>query len=113
MTELLVGTALPYLDEAQCFQACDHFMRLHEWYGLGPDGPKGGPSGSHGRHFVDEINATGAGSSVQSFQQKYSDFPKWQISLYPWPSRLTRGALRGRHGRWVRDAMHAAMSHDE
>jgi len=38
----------------------DAFMRLHEWYGLGPDGPKGGSSGSQGQHFLDEINATGA-----------------------------------------------------
>jgi hypothetical protein len=26
---------------------------------------------------------------------------------------LTRGALRGRHGRWVRDAVDAAVSRDE
>jgi dihydrofolate reductase len=38
----------------------DDFMRLHEWYGFGPEGPKGGPSGSQGRHFLEEINATGA-----------------------------------------------------
>jgi dihydrofolate reductase len=38
----------------------DGFMRLHDWYGFGPDGPKGGPAGIQGRHFLDEINATGA-----------------------------------------------------
>jgi hypothetical protein len=38
----------------------DGFMRLHDWYGFGPDGPKGGPSGVQGRHFMDEINASGA-----------------------------------------------------
>jgi dihydrofolate reductase len=43
----------------------DEFMRLHDWYGFGPDGPdpsalesaqRSGP----GQHFLDEINATGA-----------------------------------------------------
>jgi dihydrofolate reductase len=43
----------------------DGFMRLHEWYGFGPNGPdpshfesvqKSGP----GQHFLDEGNATGA-----------------------------------------------------
>jgi dihydrofolate reductase len=40
----------------------DDFMRLHAWYGFGPNGPKGmaarrsGPAG----HFLDEIKATGA-----------------------------------------------------
>jgi dihydrofolate reductase len=43
----------------------DGFMRLHEWYGFGPDGPdpsnvtssqKPGP----GQYFLDEVNATGA-----------------------------------------------------
>ena len=38
----------------------DRFMRLHEWYGFGPDGPMGRPSKTHGRHFIDEVNATGA-----------------------------------------------------
>src|SRR5580698_3778634 len=38
----------------------DRFMRLHEWYGFGPDGPKGEPSRRQGRHFLDEIKATGA-----------------------------------------------------
>jgi hypothetical protein len=40
-------------------------------------------------------NATGARSVVQPLLQKYSDFQKWQISLYPWPSRFhKRGASR-------------------
>jgi hypothetical protein len=30
---------------------------------------------------------------VQSLPKKYSDFPKSQITLYPQPSRPTRGAL--------------------
>jgi hypothetical protein len=60
-----------------------------------------------------QINATGVGSSVQPFLQKYSDFQKSKISLYPWLSRLTRGALRGRHGRWVRDAVDADSAFDE
>jgi dihydrofolate reductase len=38
----------------------DRFMRLHEWYGFGPDGPRGEPSKSQGRHFLHEIHATGA-----------------------------------------------------
>jgi dihydrofolate reductase len=39
----------------------DDFMRLHEWYGFGPDdpGPKGRGRGQ-GQHFLDEIRATGA-----------------------------------------------------
>src|ERR1700716_3118886 len=37
----------------------DGFMRLHEWYGFGPDGAAGRESGL-GRQFFDEINATGA-----------------------------------------------------
>jgi dihydrofolate reductase len=38
----------------------DDFMRLHEWYGFGPNGPKGGPPRGQGLHFLDEIKATGA-----------------------------------------------------
>jgi dihydrofolate reductase len=34
-------------------------MRLHEWYGFGPDGTSVQESGL-GREFLDEINATGA-----------------------------------------------------
>ena len=37
----------------------DGFMRLHEWYGFGPDGTSVEESGL-GREFLDEINATGA-----------------------------------------------------
>src|ERR1700716_2907271 len=37
----------------------DGFMRLHEWYGFGPDGTSVRESGL-GRQFFDEINATGA-----------------------------------------------------
>jgi dihydrofolate reductase len=43
----------------------DGFMRLHEWYGFGPDGPDASELESvqkseTGQHFLDEINATGA-----------------------------------------------------
>jgi dihydrofolate reductase len=42
----------------------DGFMRLHEWYGFGPDGPDLGsvpvPELDLGRRFLDEVNATGA-----------------------------------------------------
>lgn len=38
----------------------DDFMRLHDWYGFGPKGPKGGPPRGLGQHFLDEIKATGA-----------------------------------------------------
>lgn len=43
----------------------DGFMRLHDWYGFGPDGPNAAELGSVektglGQHFLDEINATGA-----------------------------------------------------
>ena len=41
----------------------DGFMRQHQWYGFGPDVPKGGPPRGQGRHFFDEGNATGASSS--------------------------------------------------
>jgi hypothetical protein len=43
--------------------------------------------------------------AVQPLVKKYSDFQKCQIS--PISRRLvpTRGALRGRHGRLVRDAV--------
>jgi dihydrofolate reductase len=37
----------------------DGFMRLHEWYGYGPGGEAGQPSGMGGQ-FLNEINATGA-----------------------------------------------------
>jgi dihydrofolate reductase len=38
----------------------DDFMRLHDWYGFGPNGPKGGPPRGQGQHFLNEIKATGA-----------------------------------------------------
>jgi dihydrofolate reductase len=43
----------------------DEFMRLHDWYGFGPDGPdtveaKSAKKSEMGQHFLDEINATGA-----------------------------------------------------
>jgi dihydrofolate reductase len=43
----------------------DEFMRLHEWYGFGPNGPEAsdlesGQKSGLGQQFVDEINATGA-----------------------------------------------------
>src|SRR4030081_1815020 len=37
----------------------DAFLRLHEWYGFGPDGTSVQESGL-GRQFFDEINVTGA-----------------------------------------------------
>ncbi len=43
----------------------DGFMRLHDWYGFGPDGPdpsglESGQKSELGECFLDEINATGA-----------------------------------------------------
>ncbi|MGO9488465.1 MAG: dihydrofolate reductase family protein [Solirubrobacteraceae bacterium] len=43
----------------------DEFMRLHDWYGFGPDGPDASGLESVekpglGQRFLDEINATGA-----------------------------------------------------
>ena len=43
----------------------DEFMRLHDWYGFGPDGPDTSDlspcqKSELGQHFLDEINATGA-----------------------------------------------------
>jgi len=43
----------------------DDFMRLHEWYGFGPDGPdtsdlKSVQKSGFGQHFLDEGKATGA-----------------------------------------------------
>jgi hypothetical protein len=46
-----------------------------------------------------QINARICQIKVQPLREKYSVFPKSQISLYPWPSRLIRGAFRDRHGR--------------
>jgi hypothetical protein len=43
--------------------------------------------------------------SVQPSSKKYSDFQKPQISPYIRRLVPTRGALRGRHGRWARDAV--------
>jgi dihydrofolate reductase len=37
----------------------DCFMRLHDWYGVGPDGKSGQPSRMGGQ-IMDEMNATGA-----------------------------------------------------
>jgi hypothetical protein len=42
---------------------------------------------------------------VQPLLKKYSDFQKSQISPYIGRLAPTRGALRGRHERWVRDAV--------
>src|SRR5512146_3099174 len=40
----------------------DGFMRLHEWYGFGPEPTRGTPvpQSPLGRRFLDEGNATGA-----------------------------------------------------
>ncbi len=36
-------------------------MRLHEWYGFGPEGPGPGKQArGYGKHFLDEIEETGA-----------------------------------------------------
>jgi hypothetical protein len=43
--------------------------------------------------------------AVQSCCEKYFVSPFGRNSFIDSPSRLTRGALRGRHGRWVRDAV--------
>jgi hypothetical protein len=51
--------------------------------------------------------------AVQTSAQKYFVLLEAQISSSSHASRLTRGAYRDRHGRWVRDAMSAAMSRDE
>jgi hypothetical protein len=42
---------------------------------------------------------------VQPLLQKYSDFPKSQISLYPSHPAPSGGAFRQRHGTSERDAM--------
>ena len=39
----------------------DDFLRLHEWYGFGPDvGPKAESTDPIGRHFLEELRTTGA-----------------------------------------------------
>ena len=43
----------------------DNFMRLHDWYGFGHEGPDAGDLKSVqtsvlGQHFLDEVNASGA-----------------------------------------------------
>jgi hypothetical protein len=43
------------------------------------------PTGKSPGQFIDP--------SVQPLLQKYSDFPKAQITLYPWPSCPTEGRL--------------------
>jgi hypothetical protein len=47
---------------------------------------------------------------VKPLLQKYFCFSEWQISAKGRCPVPTRGALRGRHERWVRDAMDAAAS---
>src|ERR1700694_5991383 len=52
--------------------------------------------------------------SVKPLWQKYSDFPKLQISLYPLHPVPLRGAFRERHGRrggmrWTRRRARRAM----
>jgi hypothetical protein len=82
----------------------DGFMRLHEWFGFGPDGPDekivlrppAGPAGE----LVDEYNATGAvlagrrtaeqaghwGAIITVFRSSWSvisrQIPRWQS--IPW-----------------------------
>jgi dihydrofolate reductase len=43
----------------------DEFMRLHDWYAFGPDGPdtselQSAQKSGLGQHFLDEVNMTGA-----------------------------------------------------
>jgi hypothetical protein len=49
-------------------------------------------------------------SAVQPSPQKYFVSPFGRNSFIDSPSRLTRGAYRDRHGRWVRDAVDVAVS---
>jgi hypothetical protein len=87
-------------------QINDHFLSMRRlWYG-----PEASKTIDVKRNFLKRFNVIWG---VQPLPQKYSDFQKSQISLYPSPSRLTRGALRGRHGRWVRDAVDADGAADE
>ena len=45
--------------------------------------------------------------------REYFTFGKTEIVYSPYRPAPTRGALRGRHGRWERDAVDAAVSQDE
>jgi hypothetical protein len=54
---------------------------------------------------VGQITCVFRAPRVQPFLKKYSDFQKSQISRYTRRLVPTRGALRGRHGRWARDAV--------
>jgi hypothetical protein len=59
------------------------------------------------RNFLRRFNLIWA---VQSCYEKYLASPFGRNSFIDSPSRPTRGALRGRHGRWVRDAVDVAVS---
>jgi hypothetical protein len=47
----------------------DAFMRLHEWYGFGPEGPKVGAvtRSGPGGHFLDEVKTTSAPRAVRAW----------------------------------------------
>ena len=51
--------------------------------------------------------------TIQPLSQKYFAVLFTQITCMVSLSRLTRGAYRDRHGRWVRDAMDAGGAADE
>jgi hypothetical protein len=67
------------------------------------------------RSTISRVNSTNipdgqiTQKSVKPLWQKYSDFPKLQISLYPPHPVPLRGAFRERHGTSGRDAVDAAV----
>jgi hypothetical protein len=69
----------------------------------------GGASGQGGVRAAQQpdgqITCVFSRAHVQPLLKKYSDFQKSQISPYIRRLVPTRGALRGRHGRWARDAV--------
>ena len=66
---------------------------------------KSGQGGSAEKGPDGQITCVFSRAAVQPLLKKYSDFPNSQISPYIHRLVPTRGALRGRHGRWVRDAV--------
>jgi hypothetical protein len=69
------------------------------------------PQGERGRTRAQLICPTGTSRKIVSspIDKNISLFPTGKSSLYKLAlSRLIRGALRGRHERWVRDAVDVA-----